>query len=41
MDIIPSAPVKLFGLPFDGYNVATLLNTWLVRAGLIVVAYVA
>jgi len=41
MDIIPSAPVRLFNLPFEGYNLATLYNTWVVMAVLIVVAYVA
>jgi F0F1-type ATP synthase membrane subunit a len=39
MDIIPSAPVKLFGLPLEGFNVATLLNSWLVMALLILTAY--
>lgn len=41
MDIIPSAPVKPFGLPLEGWNVATLLNSWLVMAVLLVLAYLA
>ena len=32
MDIIPGAPIKVIGLPFEGYNAATLYNTWLVMA---------
>jgi F0F1-type ATP synthase membrane subunit a len=41
MDITPSAPVTFFGLPMEGYNAATLLNTWLVMAILVVFALLA
>ncbi|MHC4479421.1 MAG: F0F1 ATP synthase subunit A [Planctomycetota bacterium] len=41
MDITPEAPVNVAGLPFEGYNVATLYNTWLVMAILIVLAWLA
>jgi len=41
VDIIPQAPVTIFGLPFEGFNVATLYNTWLVMAGLILCAWLA
>jgi len=34
MNIIPEAPVKVTGLPFEGYNALTLYNTWLVMAAL-------
>ncbi|MCD6416828.1 MAG: F0F1 ATP synthase subunit A [Planctomycetes bacterium] len=38
MDIIPNAPVQIWGLPFEGFNVATLYNSWLVMAILITLA---
>lgn len=41
MDIIPAAPIKVTGLPFEGYNVATLYNSWLVMAVLILLAWLA
>jgi F0F1-type ATP synthase membrane subunit a len=41
MDITPSAPVTFFGLPMEGYNAATLYNTWLVSALLVVFALLA
>lgn len=41
MDIIPQAPVRVFGLPFEGFNVATLYNTWLVMALLVLLAWLA
>jgi F0F1-type ATP synthase membrane subunit a len=41
MDITPSAPVTFFGLPMEGFNAATLYNTWLVSAILIVIALLA
>jgi F-type H+-transporting ATPase subunit a len=41
MDISPQAPVNVTGLPFEGYNAATLYNTWLVMAILVVLALLA
>ncbi len=41
MEIIPSAPVKIWGAPFEGFNVATLYNSWLVMAIIILVSYLA
>ncbi|MFW6189387.1 MAG: F0F1 ATP synthase subunit A [Planctomycetota bacterium] len=41
MDIIPSAPVRIFGLPFEGFNVAPLLNAWLVMGVLVLLSYLA
>ena len=41
MDIIPEAPVTIFGLPFEGFNAATLYNTWLVMAVMMVLAWLA
>jgi len=41
MDITPEAPVNVAGLPFEGYNAATLYNTWLVMAVLVVLALLA
>ncbi|MCK4284498.1 MAG: F0F1 ATP synthase subunit A [Candidatus Brocadiae bacterium] len=41
MDIIPGAPIKVIGLPFEGYNAATLYNTWLVMAALFFLAWLA
>ncbi|MFO7955944.1 MAG: FoF1 ATP synthase subunit a [Candidatus Brocadiia bacterium] len=35
MDIIPNAPVRVWGLPFEGFNVATLYNSWLIMAVII------
>jgi len=35
MQISPQAPVKIFGLPLEGFNMATLYNSWLVMAILI------
>jgi F0F1-type ATP synthase membrane subunit a len=32
MEIAPEAPVKIFGLPLEGFNMATLANTWLIMA---------
>lgn len=37
MDILPNAPVQIWGLPFEGFNLATLYNTWIVM-GILVVA---
>ncbi len=41
MDITPDAPVNVSGLPFEGYNAATLYNSWLVMIVLVVVAWLA
>jgi F0F1-type ATP synthase membrane subunit a len=41
MDITPEAPVTVTGLPFEGYNVATLYNTWVVMAMLTLLAVLA
>jgi F0F1-type ATP synthase membrane subunit a len=41
MDITPEAPVNVTGLPFEGYNVVTLYNTWVVMAILVVLALLA
>jgi len=41
MDITPEAPVHVTGLPFEGYNVATLYNSWLVMLILIVLGVLA
>jgi F0F1-type ATP synthase membrane subunit a len=41
MDIIPDAPVRIWGIPFEGFNVATLLNTWIVMALILVGAVLA
>ena len=30
MQISPQAPVKIFGLPLEGFNMGTLFNTWVV-----------
>ncbi len=41
MDILPNAPVKVWGLPFEGFNLATLYNTWIVMAVLIALSLLA
>lgn len=41
MDIMPPAPVRLFGLPLEGFNLVTLLNSWLIMAVLLLVAWLA
>jgi len=38
MDIIPNAPVRVWGLPFEGFNAATLYNSWLIMAVIIVLS---
>lgn len=39
MEITPEASVKIFGLPMEGFNAATLYNTWLVMLVLVVLAW--
>ncbi len=41
MDIIPSAPVRVWGFPLEGFNAATLYNTWLVMLVILVAAVLA
>ncbi len=40
MDILPDAPVVIWGLPGEGFNVATLYNSWLVMVMLVVAGVV-
>ncbi len=39
MNIMPDAPVQIWGLPFVGFNVGTLYNTWLVMIVILVMAW--
>ncbi len=41
MDIIPRAPVRIWGLPLEGYNIATLYNSWLVMAIILLLSWLA
>jgi F0F1-type ATP synthase membrane subunit a len=41
VDIIPRAPVRIWGIPFEGFNIATLYNSWLVMAVIILLAWLA
>ncbi len=39
MEITPEAPVIIFGLPMEGFNLVPLLNTWLIIGLLVLIAW--